>query len=137
MKLSIAEILEKVKELKTDKEKEEYLLTHKTNSTLLLILKFTYNDAIEFLLPGGTPPWKRNGLHGIEGRLPAEARRLLIFVKGGGYDNLNNLKREQLFIQILESIDDKDADVLINMINKKPFSGITKKLLMRIFPQLF
>ncbi len=51
-----------------------------------------------------------------------EARRLKIFIKGGGYDELNQIKREALFISLLEDIDNDDAELLANnMIYKKVY----------------
>ena len=59
-----------------------------------------------------------------------EARRLKIFFKGGGYDELNQIKRESLFISLLEDIENADADLLANhMISHTPVKGLTLKTL--------
>ena len=65
-----------------------------------------------------------------------EARRLRIFIKGGGYDNLNQVKRENLFISLLQDVDDKDADLLCTMIAQKPIKGLTKETVLQAFPNL-
>lgn len=135
MLLSISEIINKVKELKTADEKVEWL---KKNESVPLrtILKFTYDtDRVQFLIPNTPPPWKKNGYTGVEGMLYKETRRLGIFVKGGGYDNMNQVKREQLFISLLEDVDDNDAVLLTEMIQQKPFKGLPKEVVMKAFPQ--
>lgn len=134
MRLSIAEIVNKAAELKTEKERVEWLQKH-NNDALRTVLKFTYDPTIEFLIPDTPPPWKKNDYIGVEGMLYSEARRLKIFIKGGGYDHLNKVKREQLFISLLEDVDNDDAEILCKMITKKPFKGIPKSVAMAAFPE--
>ena len=134
MQLSISEIVNKATELKTEKEKIEWLQKN-NNVPLRTVLKYTYDPTIEFLIPNTAPPWKKNGYVGVEGMLYTEARRLKIFIKGGGYDNLNQVKREQLFISLLEDIDNGDAELLCKMITKKPLKGLTKAVVKASFPE--
>lgn len=135
MKLSLSEIIEKTSSMNSDGEKIEFL---KKNSSepLRMILKYTYDpEKIKFLIPSAPPPWKKNGYIDAGGMLYKEARRLRIFIQGGGYDTLNQVKREGLFISLLEDVDDKDAELLCKMILQKPIEGITKNVVMSAFPQ--
>lgn len=136
MRLSIAEIVNKATELKTVEEKVEWLRKH-DNPALRTVLKYTYDKNVEFLIPNTAPPWKKNQYVGVEGMLYAEARRLKIFIKGGGYDNLNKVKREQLFISLLEDVDNADAELLCKMIEQKPLKGLSKNVVVTAFPQEF
>lgn len=136
MRLSIAEIVNKATELKTVEEKVEWLRKH-DNVALRTVLKYMYDKNVEFLIPNSPPPWKKNQYVGVEGMLYNEARRLKIFVKGGGYDNLNKVKREQLFISLLEDIDNADAELLCKMIEQKPLKGLSKNVVVTAFPQEF
>ncbi len=132
---AISEIINKACELKKPQEKIDYL---KANESIPLrtILKFTYNtDKIKFLVPNEPPPWKKNGYKDVEGMLYKETRRLGIFIKGGGYDDMNQVKRENLFISLLEDIDDNDAELLCKMIQQKPLKGLSKEVVMQAFPQ--
>ena len=115
MRLSISEIVNKAAELNTVEEKVEWLRKYESPA-LRTVLKYTYDKSVEFLIPNTPPPWKKNSYIGVEGMLYNEARRLKIFIKGGGYDNLNQVKREQLFISLLEDIDNNDAELLCKMI---------------------
>jgi len=135
MKLSISEIVNKACELKKTEEKIEWL---KKNESMPLrtILKFTYDtDNVKFLIPNTAPPWKKNDYVGVEGMLYNEVRRLRIFVEGGGYEKLNKIKRETLFISLLEDIDNNDAELLVKMIAQKPLKGLPKSVVEAAFPQ--
>ena len=136
VKISIAEIINKLQDLKAKEEKIDWLRKN-DNVALRTILKYTYDSKIEFLVPDTPPPWNKNEFEDeAKSLLYREARRLKIFIKGGGYDNLNKIKRETLFIQLLQDVDNDDADVLCVMISKKPFKGLTLKTLNEAFPGL-
>lgn len=137
MKKAIHEIIEETEKAKNNNKKVEVL---KKNDCppLRMILKFTYDkDNIHFLIPNYPPPYKESGLIDIEGRMYVEAKRLRIFVKGGGYDNLNQTKRERIFIEILESVKPEDAKVLLQMISQKPFKGVPRSVVEEAFPEMF
>lgn len=135
MLLSLSEIINKACDLQTKEEKIEWLRKH-DSVPLRTILKNTYDKTVEFLIPNTPPPWKKNGYIGVEGMLYKETRRLRIFIKGGGYDDLNQVKRENLFISLLEDVDDKDAELLCKMISQKPLKGLSRKTVIEAFPGL-
>lgn len=132
---SLSEIVNKTTELKTKEEKVEWL--QKNNSVpLKTVLKYMYDTDVEFLIPDSPPPWKKNSYIGVEGMLYKETRRLRIFVKGGGYDHLDQIKREQLFISLLEDVDNGDAELLCKMIAQKPLKGLSRATVHEAFPDL-
>lgn len=136
MRLSISEIVKKTSELTGDEAKIQWLKSNANNQALRTILKYTYDkENIKFLIPDTPPPWKKNSYVGVEGMLYNEVRRLRIFIKGGGYDQLNQVKREQLFISLLEDIDNNDAELLCKMIAQKPLPGISAKVVKAAFPE--
>lgn len=135
--LSISEIIGKLPDMKTE-EKVEWLKKH-DSLPLRMILQATYDkERVEWLLPDSPPPWKKNEFEDeAKTLLYKEARRLKIFIKGGGYDNLQQAKRESLFIQLLEDIDNDDAELLANYcIAQKSFKGLQKKTINKAFPGL-
>jgi hypothetical protein len=135
-KLALSAIVDEVSKKKTKAEKIDWL---KQNDSLQLrqILRLTYDQSIEFLVPDTAPPWKKNEYFDVETMLYREARRLRIFFKGGGYDDLNQLKRESLFISLLEDVDNNDAELLVKMIAQKPLKGLTEKTLKEAFPDIY
>lgn len=137
IKNSISEIVTGVARYKSKAEKIEWLRAN-DSVPLRTVLRYIYDKDIEFLVPSTPPPWKKNNYPDTTTMLYREARRLRIFVKGGGYDNLQQVKRESLFISLLEDINNEDADLLANnMISHKPVKGLTKAVLEEAFPDLF
>ena len=62
--------------------------------------------------------------------------RCYLFVEGGN-DGLTTLRREQLFVQLLEELHPKEAEVLIQVKDKKlKYRGLTYKLVKETFPDL-
>jgi len=134
---SISEVVAETGKLKSTSEKVAHL--QKNDSfALRTVVQATYDPSIEFLIPNTPPPWNKNEYEDeAKAMLISDSRRLRIFVKGGGYDNIKQVKRESLFISFLEDIDNDDAELLANyMICKKPFKGISLKVIKEAFPQL-
>lgn len=136
LKLSMSDILLEVGKLKSKDEKISFLQKN-DNPAFRTVLRLIYDKTIEFLIPDTPPPWKKNSYPDSHTMLYREARRLRIFIKGGGYDNLNQIKREALFISLLEDINDNDADLLANhMISHTPVKGVTLKTVEEAFPNI-
>ena len=135
MRLGIAEILEQASKLTKKDEKIDFL--RKNYSTALAtVLKYALDPNIVWALPDGDPPYKKNPYTDQETMLYSEARRLYLFIEGGN-PNLTNMKREMLFIGLLESIAQKDAELILAAKNKKiPYKGITANLIEEAFPGL-
>lgn len=135
MRLGIAEILKKVSESKTKEEKLE-IFRKNDSSAIRTILKFALDPNIKWALPEGNPPYKPCQFLDQHSMLYQEARRLYLFVEGGN-DNLKPIKRESLFIALLESVDPEDAKVLLAAKDKKlPYKGITVNLINEAYPGL-
>jgi len=136
VRMSITEIIRGAAAEKTTKDKVAFLQKW-DNNPLRTVLNYTYNKDIEFLVPNTPPPWNKNEYEDeAKSLLYTEARRLKIFIKGGGYDQLKPIKREQLFISLLEDVDNDDAETLAQMITQKPFKGLSKKVIQEAFPDL-
>lgn len=124
MAVGIAEFLEKVGKLKTNQEKAEALRVN-DHVAMRTVLQGIFDPGIEFELPPGEPPYKPNTLVDQQSVLFREARKIQYFVKGV-YPGLKQIKREQMFIEMLENVDPLDAKMLVSMKDKKLFcKGIT------------
>tara|TARA_R110000868_G_scaffold164550_2_gene397243 strand:+ start:975 stop:1403 length:429 start_codon:yes stop_codon:yes gene_type:complete len=139
MTLMIHEVLQEMVSLKTKKTKTEFL---KKNNSLALrdILRGNFDDSIEFTLPKGTPPYNVNDLpEGSNMTLHQVTKKLSWFVKGGRGDGTMKPKIERMFIDILEGLNPKEAEVLVLMKDKKltsVYKGITKTLVSEVFQGL-
>ena len=135
MRLGIFQILEKAAEPKATADKIAVLHQH-SSPALHTILKYTYDPNIVWDLPEGQPPYKPCPFPAQEMRLYSEIRRLYLFIKGGN-PNLTKLRREALFIELLESIHPSDAALLVHVKDKKlPYKGLTAKVIKEAFPGL-
>jgi hypothetical protein len=134
---AISKILTSAGKEKTVKKKISVLLEN-DSVPLRTILRLIYDDDIEFLVPDTPPPFKENEINDLDTLLYREARRLKIFFRGGGYDDLNQIKRESLFISLLEDLDADDAKLLANnLISHTPVKGLTRKTVEATYPELF
>jgi len=133
-KRTIASILKEASQQPTPDARIEFLRRH-DNPTLRTILVHMFHPDIEFLLPPGAPPYKPSEFDEY-GNLYQEARRLYLFVKGGN-QNLTKVKRESLFIDVLQYVHKEDAELLIAMkVKKSPYKTINLKLIQKAFPGL-
>lgn len=136
IKYSISEIINKARELKPKKEKIQWLQENDSDP-LRKILRYMYDTKnIHFLLPDTPPPYKPSVFEDSRGLLYSEARRLRIFIRGMGYDNLNQQKREMLFIELLEEIHKDDAQLLVDMITKRSYKELSVAVINESFPGL-
>lgn len=136
IRLGIAEILEKVQNEPKPATKVKILQQNDT-AVFRHVLRLAFTKGVQWLLPPGKPPFKVNDLPGQQGNLFAEWRRFYLFFPGGN-DGLKQTKREMIFIQILESLDPRDADLICAIKDgEMPYKTVTKLLVTKAFPDLF
>ena len=135
MRVGVSEFLEKVSKLKK-KEERVAALKHNDSFIIRTILQGAYDPRIKWMLPEGIPPYKPSDLPDQENVLIREGRRLVHFVEGGN-PGLKQLRRETLFVELLESVAPQDAILLCSMKDKKlPYKGITEDIVREAFPGL-
>ena len=111
MKLLMHEVLQKVSNAKTKKEKIALLGRFNTPALRMLFI-INFDDSVVSLLPPGKVPYTPNDAPvGTEHtNLQKEARLLHHFFKGGS--NVGQKKRETMFIQMLDGLSAGEAEVL-------------------------
>jgi len=140
MNNNICDILEVASKAKTKDERAEIL---KANESFALksVLQLAFHPGIVAALPEGSPPFKRVDPHQNDyhrGFLYAESRKLGYLVEQPG-QNMNRMKRENIFITILESLPGPEADMLIAAKDKKIhklYKGITADVVRKAFPDI-
>lgn len=98
-----------------------------TNHTgLKIIFDYAFNPAKKFDLPEGEPPYKQDAapIGMSPGNLMMELRRLYIFTKER---ELASVRRETLFIQMLESLHPSEAKLMCAVKDQK-LSKLYKKI---------
>jgi hypothetical protein len=99
------------------------------DAALNYVFKHAFDPKYKFILPKGNPPYKKDPAP--IGMTPAifkqELKRFYIFCRA----DLNPVRRETLFIQLLESIHPSEAEVLLAIKEQKlhkMYKKITHKL---------
>ena len=134
MVIGLAEFLEKVGKLKRTQEKID-ALKHNDSLPLRIILQGAYDPNVKWALPPGTPPYKPNELVDQEHVLIKNCEKLRYYI-AGFHDTLNQLKRESMFVELLENVAPKDAELLCQIKDKKPIKGITLQHVVEALPGL-
>lgn len=96
-----------------------------------------FDENISFNLPEGRPPYTPSSeAHPTSWN--KEHMRLPYFVKGSGHDDMNPVKRESMWIQLLEGIHPEDAALVADMTDRRLPRGstLTKELLNESVPGL-
>jgi len=137
MRLLMHEVLQKVSNAKTKKEKIKLLQEFNTNALRMLLI-INFDDSVVSMLPPGNVPYTPNEApEGTEHTiLEKEARLLHHFFKGGS--NVSQVKREQMFVQMLEGLNAGEAEALIKAKDKQIGKRwkITKAAVSEAFPNI-
>ena len=138
-RLLLSEILRKVSNAKTKAEKIALLKKH--NSTALRqILIINFDDSVVSMLPEGDVPNTPNDAPpGTDHtRLEHEFKGLYRFFKGGA-DKLPGMKRESMFVQLLEGLSAEEAELIVLVKDGKmntKYKRITKAVISEAFPSI-
>ena len=137
MQLLMNEILQKVSNAKTKAQKIK-LLNEYNSPALRAILIANFDESVISMLPDGKVPYKPNDApeETEHTKLIQEYRKLYLFFKGGA--NISQARRETLFIQLLEGLHAKEAEVLTLVKDKKIGKRwkITRQCVEEAFPSI-
>ena len=110
----VSELFRAVHGAKT-KDKKIDLLKQYIRDDVKAILIWNFDKGIESAVPEGDVPYKKNDSpEGTAGhtRLVHEWRTLYNFIRGGN-DKLSNMRRETLLVQLLESLQEGEAEIVV------------------------
>ena len=100
------------------------------------ILRGTYDDAVQWLVPEGTPPYTPNKEESTPSNLIRQNTQFRYLVDSPDSRKVLKAKRENIYIRLLESIHPLDAEIVINMVSKKSIKGISKAVVQEAYPGL-
>jgi hypothetical protein len=117
------------------KRQQEYRSDH-----IKALLIWNFDRGIETSLPPGEVPYKKNEAPaGTAGhtRLVHEWRILYNFIKGGN-DKISQMKREQMFVQLLEGLHADEAEIVTLVKDKELQSKyrITRNVVEQAYPEI-
>jgi len=132
------EILEEVSKLRLKKSRVELLRKYGSDE-LKFLLNVTFHPKIKWMLPPGTPPFTptKEERSVTVMRLRQEIKRLPNYLNVGPYPKMTPLKRESMFLRMLETLHPSDATLVCAMKDGKlPFDNLDRKIIEEAFPDL-
>ena len=136
---NIYEVFDEFESAKTKKEKME-VIGKNLSPTLVNVLKYTFHPDIEWLVKEMPHNYKvPDTLPGVSiCQLSTEMRKLYLFSKGNPTaEALTERKRQELLIQLLESIEPREAEVVMGIFTKdQGVKGLTYNFVKEAFPQM-
>ena len=141
----VHEILEAVDSERVKAKKLEILRTHGDDSFKMVMI-WNFDETVVSMLPDGPVPYQpvegdvqANREQGIPQRttIRNSARQFYRFVKGGD-DAMNKIKRESVFINILQTLPEPEAEILVLVKDKLLTTkyNITKELVAEAYPEI-
>ena|SRR6056300_909812 len=134
----ISEVLTEASKLTKKADKVEHLRKNRSPA-LLDIFRIAFDDDVVSVLPTGAPTFTKDDAPiGHEYlSLHRGHRRFKYFFKGPVANATPALRREGMFLTLLESLNGEEAELVIAAKDKSlKYKGITKKLIQDTFPNL-
>ena len=121
------------------KAKKIEILQEYANDAMKSVFIWNFDETVISVLPEGAVPYKENEVPvGTDHTsLRREHKHLYNFVKGGN-DSLNGLRRETMFVQILEGLHPEEANILCLVKDKllQTKYKITYEVVKEAFPDI-
>ena len=135
----VSELFKAVHGKKDKKGKADLLSQYKRDDVKALLI-WNFDKQIRSAIPEGDVPFKKNEApinSGGHTRLVHEWRTLYNYIRGGN-DQLSQMKRENMFIQLLESLHESEAELLMLVKDKKLQTKyrITRALVEEVFNEI-
>ena len=132
----IHEILDLVSEQRTKAKRVEILKEYRDDS-LTAILIWNFDERVQSAVPDGQVPYKENEVPvGTDHTsLRREWKQLYHFIKGGN-DSLSSLRRESMFIQLLEGLHPKEAEIIC-LVKDKELEEVYPKVTLDVVKEAF
>ena len=136
MEFNILETLELVGKAKTREEKRQ-LLTDRDNFATRALLQLHYHPDVKWHLPPGKPPYTPGQVaDSTPNSLHFEVKKFDYYVDPSPHD-LPMLRRESMFVELLERVDPNDAKLIIAVKDRKlSYKGLSYKLVKDTWPDL-
>ena len=134
--LLFSEVLDKVHKAKTKAQKVK-ILKDNNNASLRMVIKSSFDPKIKWAMPSGDVPFMPNDAPAgtDHTRLATEAKKLYHFIEGA--DNTTpKMKKENMFIQMLEGLHKSEAELVIAAKDKKLhqiYKGLSKDVVKEAF----
>jgi hypothetical protein len=136
-RLQIHEIFNLVDSSASKEDKIKILRKH-ASMPLFDVCRGFFDPKIQWNLPAGEPPYTPYEEGPPPSSLLKQHLKFKYFVSGlQESERLDKVRREKMFLNILESVDPGDATLLASMINKpETVKGLSVEIIKEAFPDL-
>jgi hypothetical protein len=133
---NILETLDLVGKAKTREEKRQ-ILTDRDNFATRALLQLHYHPDVKWHLPPGKPPYTPGQVaDSTPNSLHFEVKKFDYYVDPSPHD-LPMLRRESMFVELLERVDPNDAILILAVKDRKlSYKGLSYKLVKDTWPDL-
>lgn len=135
--LNISTQLKRVADIENKDERREELRKLLTTRAIATLVQYAYHPEAVFDLPEGPIPesqWKKSSIPNHRGLL-REARKLSHLLVGSP---VNKMRKQMIYIQILETLEPSDAELVISIVNKRlPWKTLNQSFVTNAVPELF
>ena len=132
------EVFELVSKQRTKAKKIEILQEYESDALKSLLI-WNFDQTVVSMIPEGTVPYNKNEVPvGTDHTsLRREWRNLYHFVKGGN-DSLSSMRRETMFIQMLEGLHPEEAEIICLVKDKalEEKYSITYDMVKKAYPDI-
>ncbi len=135
------EVFNELSNINSFHDRVAYLQEHQSYS-IRTIIQANFNPHIQFDLPYGSPPFNGDDMppENSLGRIDKQIKVLgSLIIQGNPSVGLERIRKETKFLQLIESINRKDADIIIAMKDKKleeAFPILDRTLAKAAFPDM-
>jgi hypothetical protein len=137
MKFSLSEVINMATDMSKSNDRRREVLLKNDSVGLRKILDLACNYYNRWDLPEGDPPYKPSEFSDSQNMLLQHLRRLPMFMKTDGPPIVKDKRRrEQLFIELLESIHEDDAKLLLACKSGELRNKLNKTFINNTFPGL-
>ena len=132
----IHEIFELVSEQRTKAKRVEILKEYRDDSVTAVLI-WNYDERVQSAVPDGQVPYKENEVPvGTDHTsLRREWKTLYHFINGGN-PSLSNLRRETMFVQLLEGLHPKEAEIIC-LVKDKELESVYPKVTLDVVKLAF
>jgi len=127
-------------EMASSKKDKMAVIEKNLSKTLVQVFELAYHPDYQWLITEMPVEYKiPDTLPGISRcQLSTEIRKLYLFRKGDpSAEKLSDQKRKQLLLQLIESLEPREAEVVIGILSKDlGVKGLTYKFIKEAFPKL-
>ncbi len=137
MKFSLAEVINMATDMSKSAEKRKEILIRNDSIGLRKILDLACNWYDKWDLPEGDPPYKPSDFPDSQNMLFQQLRKIPMFLKTGPIPTIGNqYRREQLFVELLETVRADDAQLILDCKSGALRNKLNKTFINNIFPNL-